>query len=57
MMVMIKRTKAIMKITRSFVLILLRDTPSRGVTPTTFQPVYPTVLTVTVRSSPSTVCR
>ena len=55
MMVMIKSTKAIIKITRSFVFILLRDTPSRGVTPTTFQPVYPTVLTVTVRSSPSTV--
>ena len=33
---------------RSFVLILLRDIPSKGVTPTIFQPVYPTVFTVTV---------
>ena len=46
-------TNAMMNTIRSFVLMLLRDMPSRGVMPTIFHPVYPTVFTDTIRFSPS----
>ena len=47
------RIKAMIKTTNSLVFRLFKDTPSMGVTPTIFHPVYPTLFTVTRRFFPS----
>ena len=45
-------TKATINTIRILVFNAFKDTPPRAAAPTIFQPVYPTVLTVTARRFP-----